>query len=92
MADEPSLTKAQIKRIITEEVRNAAKTQLADSTNRQNPISDQFGPGITLSIDKFTLSGIFIPADAATAKIVSDLQKLGKPKKPVKKSRAEKKQ
>jgi hypothetical protein len=73
-------TRAEIKRFVFDEVRKAAKTQLADSTDQLQVLRNQVAPGLTLAIgDNFTIAGAFIPTDP---KLMAALQKLGKSFKP----------
>ena len=76
MADTPKMTTAQIKRLIEEEVSRAFKTQLADSSNRVNPVRNQFGPAVTISIDKFTLSGVLIPGTPDDKRKIAALEQI----------------
>lgn len=87
MADDQALTKAQIKQMITDEVRKAVKTQLSDSTNMPSSAM-QFGGRISLTIGDFKLDGVMRGKDAANDALLSKLQKLAKPKNPTKKNSA----
>jgi hypothetical protein len=86
MANTPNITTAQIKRLIEKEVSTAFRTQLADSTNRVNPVVDQFGPPLAICIGNFTLRGVLIPASNSDKQAIAALEALAKPKPKTKKA------
>jgi hypothetical protein len=91
MATARKPNRAEIASFIKDEVRNAARTQLADSAKRLATVRDALGFGLALKIQDVVVNGVLIPASPADHKVLSDLQALATAPAPAKKKSAAKK-